>query len=187
MLKDSREMLKLTNRYQIMNTNRNTPKIRILIFLMGIFTFFSVTVATIWLYSHYGPLTPFGNRYYHSFDLRTIPWRLVIIEMVAIGSLIYPSIRFGMSSNSELHHMGIFPSKNKIEGIGSLILTALSFGTQILYSLGFMYIVNEYVSNHSRIMAEDLETGIQYLAYIGCILFWCIVNLIYTFKYRFRW
>lgn len=168
-------------------TNNSLTWIRIVVFVLAFISVLTVTISTIALYSHYGPLTPNGNRYYHRFDMDTVVWKLVILELAAMLSLIYPSIRYALSSNSNLIRKGIFPSTGKFGDVVSIILTVFSLGSQIIYTLSFCIIVNEYLSNHSRVMAEDLETGLQYLSYIGCILFWGFVNTVYSVKYRFKW
>lgn len=161
--------------------------LRLSMLFLGMLCVSSVTTETIALYSHYGPLTPNGNRYYHSFNLDTVLWQLVILAFVAMFSLSYPSIRYGLSKNVELSGSGVFPSQSAISKWISRILTAICVGSQVFFTIYFYLIVNEYLSNHSRVMAEDLETGIQYLAYIGCILFWGFVNTVYSIKFKFRW
>lgn len=168
-------------------TNNSLTWKRIVVFGLALISVLMITVSTIALYSHYGPLTPNGNRYYHQFDIDTVIWRLVVLELAAMSLLIYPSIRYSLSSNSILLNKGIFPSTGKFGNVASIILTVFCIGSQIIYTLSFCMIVNEYLSNHSRIMAEDLETGIQYIAYIGCILFWGFINTVYSVKYRFKW
>lgn len=162
-------------------------KIKQIVLIGAIFCFLVITGCTIILYSHYGPLTPNGNRYYHHFNMDTVEWSLVVVEMAAMASLIYPSVRYGLSSNSELHQMGIFPSISKFGCWVSLFLTILCIGSQLGYTIGYSAIVYEYVTKHFRVMAEDLETGIQYLAYLGCIGFWGLVNTIYSMAYKFKW
>lgn len=168
-------------------TNNSLTWKRIVVFGLAFISVLMITVSTIALYSHYGPLTPNGNRYYHRFDIDTVVWRLVVLELAAMSLLIYPSVRYSLSSNSILLSKGIFPSNGKLENVVSIILTILCIGSQVIYAVSFSLIVNEYLSNHSRIMAEDLETGIQYIAYIGCILFWGFVNIAYGIKYRLKW
>ena len=158
-----------------------------IVLTIGILCLLITTINTILLYSHYGPLTPNGNRYFHYFNMNTVDWLLVTIESLSMLSLVYPSLRYGLSCNYELHKMGIFPSNERIGGLVSIILTSLCIGSQIIYTISYSLIVNEYISNHSRVMAEDLEIGIQYFAYIGCILFWGFVNTVYSVKYRFKW
>lgn len=170
-----------------LNTRNKFRLSQNIVLTIGILCLLITTINTILLYSHYGTLTPNGNRYYHRVDMDTVVWKLVILELAAMLSLIYPSIRYALSSNSNLIRMGIFPSTGKFGNVVSIILTVFSLGSQIIYTLSFCMIVNEYLSNHSRVMAEDLETGLQYLAYIGCILFWGFVNTVYSVKYRFKW
>lgn len=177
----------LLKKVNMIYTNNSFTWIRIVVFGLAFISVLMITVSTIALYSHYGPLTPNGNRYYHRFDMDTVVWRLVVLELAAMLLLIYPSIRYSLSHNSNLLSKGIFPSTGKFGNVVSIILTVFSIGSQIIYTLSFCMIVNEYLSNHSRIMAEDLETGIQYVAYIGCILFWGFVNTVYSVKYRFKW
>lgn len=159
----------------------------IIVLLTGILCFAITTFCTIALYSHYGPLTPNGNRYYHYFDMGSVVWELVVTEMIAMASLIYPSIRYGLSSNEELRLLGIFPARNKAASWISLVLSILCIGSQILYSSYFYYMVSEYLSNHSRVMAEDLETAVQYFAYFLCICFWGIINMIYSICFKLKW
>lgn len=154
---------------------------------IAVASFLSVTIGIILLYSHYGPLTPNGNRYHHQFDINTVSWGLVVFEIIAMGSLIYPSIRYGLSSCHDLHNLGVFPSRDKFDSWVSLILTILCVGSQILFSLSFCLTVSDYIFNHNRVMADDLETDVQYFAYCGCILFWGCVNTIYSIRFRFKW
>lgn len=157
------------------------------VLFIAVASFLTVTAGIILLYSHYGPLTPNGNRYYHHFNIDTVVWKLVVFEIIAMGSLIYPSVRYGLSSRRELHNLGIFPSRDKYGSWVSLVLTILCVGSQILFSLFYSLIVWDYISNHHRVMADDLETDVQCLAYCGCILFWGYVNTIYSINFKFKW
>lgn len=160
---------------------------RLGVLLIGVFCFCSVTIGTIALYAHYGPLTPNGNRYYHDFDMGSVVWGLVVLEMIAMASLVYPSIRYGLSSNDELRLWGIFPARNKVAGCISLLLSILCIGSQVIYALYYSLTVLEYLSNHSRVMAEDLETMVQFFAYFLCIGFWGVINTIYSVYFKLKW
>ena len=179
-------MLKPSSKYRYVKALKFDYKKYVVLFI-ALACLCIVTSCTVALYSHYGPLTPNGNRYYHSFNMDTVVWRLVVIAFFAMASLVYPSIRYGLTSNSELRGGGIFPTQSNIFKWIGRILTVLCVGSQILYTSYFYVIVHEYLSNHSRVMAEDLETGLQYLAYLGCIAFWGILNTIYTVIYKFKW
>lgn len=153
---------------------------QLILLLIGVVSFLTVSIDTILLYSHYGPLTPNGNRYYHSFDIRSIDWFIILLELVAMTLLTFPNFRYVLSSNSQLRPFEIFPSRNGRTKWISLILTIFCVGSQLLFSFCFTQIVIKYLSNHSRVMADDLETILLSMAFIGCILFWGLINLIYS-------
>lgn len=160
---------------------------QILVLFIAVSCISIVTCCTIVLYSHYGPLTPNGNRYYHSFNLDTVLWNLVILAFVAMFSLTYPSIRYGLSNCVELRGGGVFPSRSTISKLIAQFLSTICVGSQVFFTTYFYFTVHEYLSNHSRVMAEDLETIFLSLAYLGCILFWGMVNTIYSVIFRFKW
>lgn len=167
--------------------HHKTSILQILILFLGLLCISSVIVETIALYSHYGPLTPNGNRYYHSFDLDTVLWNLVMLAFVAMFSLTYPSIRYGLSKCVELRGGGVFPSRSTTSKLIARFLSTICVGSQVIFTTYFYFTVHEYLSNHSRVMAEDLETVFLSLAYLGCILFWGTVNIIYSVVFKFKW
>lgn len=172
----------------VSSSGHSTNKyLRLSVSFLGVLCVISVTIETIALYSHYGPLTPNGNRYYHSFNMDTVMWGLVALEFGAMLLLTYPSMRYALSRNTELRGAGIFPSKGTISRWVSRVLSVLCIGSQMIFTL-FIYIeVKEYLSNHSRVMAEDLETGLQIVVYFTCIIFWSVINLMYSIVYKLRW
>lgn len=160
---------------------------QILTLFIGALCLFLVSACTIALYSHYGPLTPNGNRYYHSFNMDTVIWGLVALEFGAMMLLTYPSIRYALSCSNELRGAGIFPSRGTISKWISRVLSVLCIGSQVIFTLFFYLEVREYLSNHSRVMAEDFETAVQYFAYFLCICFWGIINLGYSIWFKLKW
>lgn len=167
--------------------NKFFEKYRIVITVIAVCSVVAVIVSTIRLYAHYGPLTPNGNRYHHSFDMLTVEWDLVRLAFIAMALQVYPVVRFCFSRNPEWHCWGFFPARSTIGKGFSLILTCFNAILGFVYTAYFCLMTNEYVDNSSRVMAEDLETVIQGFAYICCILFWGLVNLIYSICYKFKW
>lgn len=139
------------------------------------------------LYSHYGPLTPNGNRYYHDFDLSTVPFHLVGWSVISMALLYYPTFRFYHSKYPECHVFGIFPSSNTLTKFVSVTLTIMNIGSGFLFTILLLLETIVYCNNTTRVMAEDLETGICTLAFSGCVCFWGIIDLIYTLIYRKNW
>lgn len=179
------------NQTVLIGQNVGTPRFwrcRKVIYYGAIISMICVIVCTIALYSHYGPLTPNGNRYYHDFDLSTVPFSLVAWSVLSMVLLCYPSFRFYHSKNPEFHSMGIFPSSSAIiSKIIFLILTILNIGSGVLFTLGMLLQTIEYCTKSSRVMADDLETGLLYFAFMGCTIVWGIIVLIYTLLYRKDW
>lgn len=139
----------------------------ILVFVINLISIFL-------LYTHYGPLTPNGNRYYHSFDISSMNWQLEGLCCIASLSLLAPLVFF---SKSNIKTIGdVFPN---FEKFFSALLTILNITTGTLFTILLLYYTQEYLSNHSRVMADDLETILLSLAYIACFIFWGIVDTIY--------
>lgn len=156
--------------------------------LFAIISIICVVVATILLYSHYGSLTPNGNRYYHSFNLQTVPFYLILLASGAMAILYFPIFKLYRSKSPNNFKFGIFPlSKSIISKVISVLLSILNLGSGLVFTVSFILITFEYVCNSSRIMADDLETIIQVVSYGGCIIFWGIVDLLYTLIFKHDW
>jgi len=83
---------------------------------------------------------------------------------------------------------GIFPiSKSIIGKVISVLLSILNMGSGVLFTVLVILITFEYVCNSSRVMADDLETMLLIVGYIGCIIFWGIVDLVYTLLFKHNW
>ena len=85
----------------IKNINLSVKSVRKINFkkaalFIAIICILSVMLGTIALYSHYGPITTNGNRYYHQFNVNTVEWRLVFYATVATALLAYPSVRYAL-------------------------------------------------------------------------------------------
>lgn len=160
---------------------------KIVITAIAVCSLIAVVVSTIMLYAHYGPLTPNGNRYHHSFNILTVEWGVVRLALIAMVLQVYPVVRYCFSRNPEWHSWGFFPARSTVGKWISLLLTCLNAIVGFIYTVYFCLITGEYVGNSSRVMAEDLETGIQIVAYVFCILFWGGVDLIYSIYFKFKW
>ena len=154
------------------------------LFYYSVSTLIIVVCCTTLLYSFYGPLTPNCNRYYHHFDISTIIWKLVLLSFLSFANLSYPFYRLKKSKNPELYKRGIFPAKNTFTRIISSVLTFLNILSGTIFTITFVYITIEYITNTSRVMAEDWETILLSAAYIGCILFWGMINIVYALAHR---
>jgi len=163
-------------------------KVRDIVYRYAIISSICVIISTILLYSFFGPLTPNGNRYHHSFDLTTIPIWILILALLAMGSLQYPIYRFNNSNKPENHRYGIFPAtKSIITKFLSVLLTILNISTGLIFAISFVLITCYYIFSNNRVMADDLETIMLAVAFILCSLFWGLVDLIYTLIYKQNW
>lgn len=135
------------------------------------------------LYTHYGPLTENGNRYYHSFDIQSMNWGLLGLCSLACIILLIPYFFFTKKECNRM--LDIYPTRRKVGKIYSKVCAILNLGTGTLFTFSLVLITNAYLSNSSRVMAEDLETIMLGFAYFCCMIFWGIVDLIYfAFHYR---
>ncbi len=175
----------------LIERNLDVPRfwrLRSVIYIGAIISLICVVGCTIILYAHYGPLTPNGNRYYHDFDLSTVLWPLAGWSIIAMALLCYPALRFYHSKHPEFHSVGIFPSSSAIVSkVISVTLTILNIGSGALFTFGMLLQTYAYCTNSSRVMAEDLETVLLDLAFLGCIIVWGIIDTIYTLLYRSDW
>lgn len=163
-------------------------KIRKGVYLYALLSLTLVFISTITLYSYYGPLTPNGNRYHHSFDISTVPVWMVILSLLAMFTLLYPIFRYYYSNSPANHKYGIFPSSLSIlSKVTSISLTILNIFTGFIFTTSFLLIAISYILSDNRVMADDLETIMLAFAYCCCILFWGLVNLIYILKYKKDW
>lgn len=163
-------------------------KVRNIVYEYAIISSICVIISTILLYSFYGPLTPNGNRYHHSFDLTTIPIWIVILALLAMFTLQYPIFRFNKSNKPENHRYGLFPAtKSIISKFLSVSLTILNISTGFIFAISFMLITFSYIFSDNRVMADDLETIMLSIAFILCSLFWGIIDIIYTIIYKRNW
>lgn len=163
-------------------------KIRSIVYRYAILSSICVIISTILLYSFFGPLTPNGNRYYHSFDMTTIPVWILILAALAVFTLQYPIFRYYNSNSPENHQYGLFPtSKSIIAKILSILLTILNISTGLIFVISFLLITFSYIFSGNRVMADDLETIMLAAAFILCSIFWGLVDLIYTIIYKHNW
>lgn len=161
---------------------------RKIVFRYAIISSICVIISTILLYSFFGPLTPNGNRYHHSFDLTTIPIWILILALLAMVSLQYPIYRFNNSNKPECHRYGIFPvTKSIITKFLSVLLTILNISTGLIFAISFLLITCSYIFSNNRVMADDLETIMLSVAFVLCSLFWGTIDIIYTLIYRKNW
>lgn len=181
-IEDSQELPIVVN---LSNSSSFMWKIRSIVYGYAILSSICVIISTILLYSFYGPLTPNGNRYYHSFDLTTIPIWIVILALLAMFTLQYPIYRFNKSDTLENHRYGLFPAtKSIIAKLLSVSLTILNISTGFIFAISFMLITCSYIFSNNRVMADDLETIMLAVAFILCSIFWGLVDLIYTIIYK---
>lgn len=144
---------------------------------------FAINIISVFiLYTHYGPLTENGNRYYHYFDLSSMDWYVLGHCLCAFVFLLIPWIFFNNYSSKSF--IGLFPTKSRFGKWCSSLLIGLNFGTGVLFTVSFLLITIEYITNSSRVMAEDLETIELILAFISCSIFWGIVDLVYFATHR---
>lgn len=173
------------------NLSQRSPymwKGRKIVFRYAIISSICVIISTILLYSFFGPLTPNGNRYYHSFDLTTIPVWILILAALAMFTLQYPIYRYYNSNSPENHRYGIFPASNsKVAKILSVLLTILNLSTGLIFTISFSLITFSYIFSSNRVMADDLETIMLSAAFILYSLFWGIIDIIYTIIYKQSW
>lgn len=163
-------------------------KYKSVFYRFAIISTISVVIATVILYSYYGPLTPNGNRYHHSFNLLSVPFYLILLASLAMAILYYPMYKLYKSNSPNNFKFGIFPISKSITGkVISVLLTILNIGSGIVFTISFILISFEYVCNSNRVMADDLETIILTAGYIGCMIFWGIVDLIYTLIFKRNW
>ena len=85
----------------------------IVITVIAVCSLIAVVISTIMLYAHYGPLTPNGNRYHHSFNILTVEWDVVRLALIAMALQIYPVVRYCFSRNPEWHSWGFFQNKTR--------------------------------------------------------------------------
>ena len=157
-------------------------------YYFAIISTISVVIVTVILYSYYGPLTPNGNRYHHSFDLLSVPFYLILLASLAMAILYYPMYKLYKSNSPNNFKFGIFPISKSITGkVISVLLTILNIGSGIVFTISFILISFEYVCNSNRVMTDDLETIILTAGYIGCMIFWGIVDLVYTIIFKRNW
>lgn len=160
------------------------------LYLIAVISTVLVVLATISLYSFYGPLTPNGNRYYHSFNLLTVPLYLILLALGAMAILYYPVFKLYKSKSPNNFKIGIFPTSKSIIGkIVSVLLSILNIGSGLVFTVMFILITCIYVCapSTSRVMADDLETLVLIVGYIGCMIFWGIVDLVYTLIFKHNW
>lgn len=138
---------------------------------------------TLLLYCFYGPLTPNGNRYYHSFSPMTINWGLTILSVIAMLILVVPALRLERSKTSQRFRFGIFPSSGVMTSIISALLTTLYLGSSLLFAAGLTLSTLLYMSP-GHVMADDLESAMLTMAYMGCAALWGVIDLIYLICYR---
>lgn len=55
-------------------TSKKSLIFRNFLTLYAVVVFVCNMTSTFLLYAHYGPLTPDGDRYYHSFDMSSVSW-----------------------------------------------------------------------------------------------------------------
>ena len=143
-----------------------------------------VTLMTILLYSFYGPLTPNNNRYYHSFDMSTVPWQLVIGCIVTFCVLNYGIYRNYKATVPPRSGLGVFPSNSKTGNFFSNVLTVWLLLTEALYTIGFTLCALIFITERYRIMDDDYPMVMQVIAYFFCVIFWLPINLVYAAKAR---
>lgn len=174
-------------------TNLSQPcsfmwKVRGIVYRYAIISSICVIISTILLYSFFGPLTPNGNRYYHSFDLTTIPIWIVFLALLAMLTLQYPIYRFNKSDKPENHRYGLFPAtKSIIAKLLSVSLTILNISTGFIFTTSFLLITCSYIFYNNRVMADDLETIMLAVAFILCSIFWGLIDLVYSIIYKHNW
>ncbi len=183
--------MEASNNYILPDTTKTGAtrfwRTRKILWIFALVTSITNIISTFLLYAHYGPLTPNGNRYHHSFDVSSVSWGLVGLCLLANLALLYPIFRFRISTEPAKHKYGIFPAPKTWSNIVSCILTFLNVSSGFTFTLFFTLITIQYITNSSRIMADDLETILLGLAYVACFLFWSIINLTYTAFYRRNW
>lgn len=158
------------------------------LYIFAIISTLLVVLATISLYSFYGPLTPNGNRYYHSFNLLTVPFYLILLASGAMTTLYYPVLKLYRSKSPNNFKFGIFPVTKSIIGkVFSVLFSILNIGSGVIFTIIFILITCVYVCASSSVMADDLETLVLVVGYIGCIIFWGIVDLVYTLIFKHNW
>ncbi len=162
-------------------------KFRKVFFVFALICSITVFWDVIFLYSHYGPLTPNGNRYHHDFDISTIPVGVVISSIIAMLLLNYPIYRNCHSVIPQKHKYGFFPSSNRISKILSFLFSIILFFSEIIFVVGLSFWSIEYIYNSSRVMSDDIETGLLYFAYLCCVIFWGILDVIYSIIFKKKW
>lgn len=162
-------------------------KLRWYIFGFALISMICVVSSTFLLYCYYGELTPNGNRYHHSFNIDTVQWNLVLLNVIAYLILTYPSIRLPFSQHPEWHKWGIFPAKSKFANFISGILTFLNIVSGSLFCVLFCIETRLFIVETDRVMAEDLETIILAFSYLSCAVFWAIPIIIYSILYKIKW
>ena len=158
-------------------TSKKSLMFRNFLTLYAVVIFVCNMTSTFLLYAHYGPLTPNGNRYYHSFDMSSVSWIMVGLCYIASIALVFPFVVFSRRGMKTV--FDVFPATSKSGKAFSAILFVVNIITGTIFSIALILITVEYLSNHSRVMAEDLETVCLAFAYITCSLFWGIIDLIY--------
>lgn len=173
------------------NSSQPSPfmwRVRNIVYRYSIISSICVIISTMMLYSFFGPLTPNGNRYHHSFDLTTIPIWIVILALLAMFLLQYPIFRFNKSNKPENHRYGLFPAtKSIITKFLSVSLTIINISTGFIFAISFMFITFSYIFSDNRVMADDLETIMLAVAFILCSIFWGLVDFIYSVIYKHNW
>lgn len=163
-------------------------KVRSIVYRYAILSSICVIISTILLYSFFGPLTPNGNRYHHSFDLTTVPIWIIFLALLAMCTLQYPIYRYINTKEPENHRYGLFPaSKSIVAKVLSVSLTVLNISTGFIFAISFMLITLSYIFSDGIVMADDLETIMLAAAFILCSIFWGIIDIIYTLIYKRNW
>ncbi len=140
------------------------------------FFYFTNVLSLFLLYTHYGPLTPNGNRYYHEYDITSMDWVMVTFCSVASLLLLLPYLLCFRSNATSV--FDLFPSVSDGNHILSKLLGILNLASGSIFTISLFLITLIYISS-SRIMADDLETAMLIAAYVLCSLFWGLVDLIY--------
>lgn len=165
-----------TSKYVAIYQKHISTKAKRILSIYAAILFVINMVSTFLLYTHYGPLTPNGNRYYHSFDLSSLSWEMMGLCFIASLALLFPLVKFSRPDMKTI--LDVFPATSKLGRICSAILTMINIITGTIFSISLLLITKEYLSNHSRVMSEDIETIMLALAYITCFLFWGVIDII---------
>lgn len=152
-------------------------KVRKLQLIYCIIIFLSNIMCVTLLYTHYGPLTVNGNRYFHKFDIKSMDWDIFILCSLACSVLLVPYVFFNEPNSKRVFK--IFPAKSSFGAMCSEYLSTINFTTGTIFTFFLVWITYVYHSNCNRVMAEDLETILLGGAYALCLIFWGIVDFVY--------